>query len=55
VARARYRWPSRADDDWRLTSLQQGVSIPEATFEMPGNVPHVVAPCLGLASCRAKA
>jgi len=32
------------DDDWRLTSLQQGVSIPEATFEMPENVPHVSPP-----------
>jgi hypothetical protein len=32
------------DDDWRLTSLQRGVSIPEATFEMPANVPHVSPP-----------
>ncbi|HTA53446.1 MAG TPA: aspartyl protease family protein [Candidatus Acidoferrales bacterium] len=32
------------DDDWKLASLQQGVNIPESTFEMAPNAPHVSPP-----------
>lgn len=32
------------DDDWKLASLQQGVNIPESTFEIPPNAPHVAPP-----------
>jgi Aspartyl protease len=32
------------DDDWKLTSLQQGVNIPESAFEMAPNAPHVLPP-----------
>lgn len=32
------------DDDWKLMSLQQAVNIPESTFEMAPNAPHVSPP-----------
>jgi hypothetical protein len=32
------------DDDWKLTSLEQGVNISESTFEMASNAPHVLPP-----------